>query len=88
MIKSINDEGRVIGEGHPRAVHSDARIMFVQLLHDAGMGYSRISKIMHVPRGTVISVCTGRSRCQVAVRHARPLCWGGDVRGALPPGTV
>lgn len=65
-----NDDGRVIGEDHPRAYLTDAEVDMIRDMHDSGMGYKSIAKRMteikgrRVPKATVCKICRYEVRAQ------------------------
>lgn len=65
-----NSEGRRIGEGHPRACYTDAEVLVIQRLADAGILRRKISEALGVPYSTVRAITNGRMRCQT------PVQWG------------
>ena len=71
-----NEHGRRIGETHPLARYSDHEVELVHQLREAGLSYGQIAKKLEMPKATVASIVSGRSRCQQAwkwkeEKHAR-----------------
>lgn len=66
-----NEFGRRIGEGHPRAVYSDAFVLVALRLLDAGVRRRAVAAALGMPVATLASVARGRTRCQVAERWGR-----------------
>lgn len=59
-----NEEGRRIGECHPRCRYSESMIRTVFFLQEAGATRKVISDVLGMPYSTVRSIVTGRTRCQ------------------------
>lgn len=61
---AVNEHGRRIGEGHPKARYSDAMVQAVQNLAAMGICRMTIAKTLRMPYTTVLSLVSGRTRCQ------------------------
>ena len=72
MIKRVpvNEYGKRIGEGHPRARLTDEQIDRIRDLHeDHNLTYLQLSEMYSVPRTTIASIC------QYARRAQTPFGW-------------
>lgn len=69
QVWQTNDEGRRIGQDHPRARYTDGEVAMVWALRDAGWGYRRIALKLDMPRSTVRAIVNGRMRCQSVGGH-------------------
>ncbi len=78
---AVNDEGRVINEGHHRAKLLDADIELIHELAAEGLSTRTIAKKFEVSPATVGRVLRGQQRSQttmghrLVVRAAEPVCW-------------
>ena len=71
MDVAWNEAGKRIGEGHPRAVYSDAFVQVALRLLDAGVRRQSVAKVLGMPVSTLGSMARGRTRCQVPERWGR-----------------
>ena len=63
---AVNDEGRRIGEGHPRATISDADVKRMRDMHEFdGVGVRRIARLMGLRHTTVARILAYSRRNQV-----------------------
>ena len=62
--KAYNENGRRIGEGHPKAKYSDAEIDEVFRLSTDGIRIAEIARVLRMPRPTVAAILSGRRRSQ------------------------
>ncbi len=70
-LVSLNDEGRRIGENHPRAKLLDREVDQVLALLEAGLSYAAVALKFDVSKSCVAHIATGRRRGQVAERTVR-----------------
>ncbi len=63
-----NAKGRLIGEDHANAKHTDALVKEARKMHAAGQTAIQISKVLSIPRRTVRGWLEGRRRTQVWVK--------------------
>ena len=66
-----NEQGRRIGESHPRSKYTDREIELVLQLKDIGMTVRKIAAKMDMPFSTVGAICSGRSRNQFPSKVTR-----------------
>jgi len=73
MQKSIafNENGRRIGEGHPRAKLLDHEVEQALALLDAGLSYAEVAAKFDVSKSCIAHIATGRRRGQAVARVAR-----------------
>ena len=64
MKHDVNDEGRRIGEGHPRARYSDDTVEQILRANEAGVTSQSISLVLGIPASTVRSIVNGQARRQ------------------------
>lgn len=76
MPAMVNERGQRIGEGHRRAVLTDAEVD--QLLEDRGpedapkRSYSQLARKWKISKSSVRDICTGRRRGQKGSMAERP----------------
>lgn len=64
---AVNENGRRIGETHPRSTISDERVDYIRGLHeDNGWSYERISRKTGIPVFTIAKLCRYERRNQTA----------------------
>lgn len=68
---ALNEEGRRIGEGHPRAKLLDAEVDQVLDLLAAGLSYATVAAKMDVSKSCIAHIASGRRRSQTAARVVR-----------------
>jgi hypothetical protein len=83
-LAAVNDNGRVIGESHPRAKLTDADVDLILELRDAGLSLGQIAAKFEVARSTVADICNGRTRSHTVMGHrlmpARdPIIWPANL---------
>jgi hypothetical protein len=67
---ALNENGKRIGDGHPRAVLSDAQVDRIRDLHeDHNLSYQQLAEMFSVPKTTIASIC------QYARRAQTPFGW-------------
>jgi hypothetical protein len=73
MTKTIalNENGRRIGESHPRAKLLDHEVDQVLDLLDAGLSYAEVALKFDVSKSCIAHIATGRRRGQVIDRLVR-----------------
>lgn len=67
-LVALNENGRRIGENHPRAKLLDSEVDHVLALVDAGFSYSQVAAKMDVSKSCVQHIVDGSRRCQFVVR--------------------
>lgn len=68
---SLNENGKRVGESHPRAKLLDREVDLVLDLLDSGMSYAAVAGKMDVSKSCVAHIASGRRRSQVVVRVVR-----------------
>lgn len=68
MAVSVNENGRRVGESHPRSRYADSTVAEAQRLVEEGVPRKVVAKILRIPRSTVGAFANGRRRCQTADR--------------------
>jgi hypothetical protein len=64
----VTEKGLRVGEYHPKAKLTDHEVDLLLKLRDAGLKYSELMEKFEIPKATVKNICTGRCRCQRAVK--------------------
>ena len=64
MKREVNDEGRRIGEGHPRARYTDATVEEILRLNADGVSSQSVAVVLGMPPSTVRSIVNGQARRQ------------------------
>lgn len=64
----FNDQGRRIGETHHKAVLSDHEVQLLLELREEGKSLRWLSDKFEIPKVTVKSICSGRTRGIAAAR--------------------
>lgn len=67
----LNDQGRRVGQSHPRAKLLDAEVDQVLELLEAGLSYAAVAGKFDVSKSCVAHIAKCRRRCQVVVRVVR-----------------
>lgn len=70
-IIALNDNGRRIGESHPRAKLMDHEVDQVLALLEAGLSYAQVAEKMDVSKSCIAHIATGRRRGQPIGRVVR-----------------
>lgn len=65
-LVAINDQGRRVGETHPRAKFTDHEVELMRKLRGAGWSFDRLAAAFECAKATVADICHGRIRSQVA----------------------
>lgn len=73
MTKTIalNDNGRRIGESHPRAKLLDHEVDQVLALLESGLSYAQVAEKFDVSKSCIAHIATGRRRGQPIGRMVR-----------------
>lgn len=74
-VVALNHERRRIGQGHPRAILSDAEVDTLLDLREEGYSYDWLAKKFEVSKSCARWICTGRNRSHTVehlVRADRP----------------
>lgn len=73
MTKTIalNEDGRRIGESHPRAKLLDHEVDQVLALLEAGLSYAQVAEKFDVSKSCIAHIATGRRRGQAVGRVVR-----------------
>jgi len=67
--RPTNDNGRVIGQAHHRAVLTDADVDLVRNLRDEGLTHAAIAAKFEVSRSAIQAICSLKRRGHLAVGH-------------------
>lgn len=59
---ATNERGNPVGQDHYRAKSTDREVEMVRALHEGGMSYGRIAKLMECSKATVRDWVKGRRR--------------------------
>jgi DNA-binding NarL/FixJ family response regulator len=59
---ATNELGQRVGQDHHLAKNTDREVEIARVLHEGGMGYARIAKLMEVRKSTVQGWINGRRR--------------------------
>lgn len=70
-LVALNENGRRIGESHPRAKLLDSEVDQVLALLDAGLSYAQVAEKFDVSKSCVAHIATGRRRSQIIDRTVR-----------------
>jgi hypothetical protein len=68
---AVNENGRRVGEGHPRAKLLDREVDQVMDLLEAGLSYAAVAAKFDVSKSCIAHIATGRRRAQVVSRLVR-----------------
>lgn len=68
---AVNENGRRVGEGHPRAKLLDREVDQVLDLLEAGLSYAAVAAKFDVSKSCIAHIATGRRRGQVVSRLVR-----------------
>lgn len=68
---ALNENGRRIGESHPRAKLMDHEVTLALELLDAGLSYAVVASKLDVSKSCIAHIATGRRRGQLAARRVR-----------------
>lgn len=62
---AVNENGRRIGQDHPRANLSDEQVNRIRdLREDHDLSYDQLAAMFQVPKATIQSICQYRTRAQ------------------------
>lgn len=70
-LVALNENGRRVGDSHPRAKLLDHEVGQVLDLLEAGLSYSEVARKFDVSKSCIAHIATGRRRGQVVVRVVR-----------------
>ena len=68
---ALNENGKRIGQEHPRAKLLDAEVDQVLALLEAGLSYAQVAAKFDVSKSCVAHIATGRRRGQTVARLVR-----------------
>lgn len=68
---ALNENGRRVGESHPRAKLLDEEVELVLALLADGLSYAQVAAKMDVSKSCVAHIATGRRRGQFVARTVR-----------------
>lgn len=68
LVLALSDEGRRVGESHPRARFSNLTIDTIRDQRDAGMTYGQLARLYGTSRGHIWDICACRTRSVVATK--------------------
>lgn len=71
LTVALNENGRRIGESHPRAKLLDREVDLVLELLEAGLSYAAAAAKFGVSKSCVAHIATGRRRGQLVERLVR-----------------
>ena len=67
----LNENGRRIGQSHPRAKLLDREVDHALDLLEAGLSYAEVARKLDVSKSCIAHIATGRRRHQVVDRLVR-----------------
>jgi DNA-binding NarL/FixJ family response regulator len=70
-LVALNENGRRIGESHPRAKLLDHEVDQVLALLESGLSYAQVAAKMDVSKSCVAHIATGRRRGQALGKLVR-----------------
>ena len=70
-LVALNENGRKIGESHPRSKLTDAEVALLLDLRDEGYSYAWLANKFDVSKSCARWICTGRNRNQRPTRLVR-----------------
>lgn len=68
---ALNENGKRIGQEHPRAKLLDSEVDQVLLLVESGMSYAQVAAKFEVSKSCVAHIASGRRRGQAVARTVR-----------------
>lgn len=68
---ALNENGKRIGQEHPRAKLLDSEVDQVLLLVESGMSYAQVAAKFEVSKSCVAHIVSGRRRGQAVARTVR-----------------
>lgn len=77
-LVAVNEQGRLIGESHPRSKLSNKDVDLIRELADDGMSYQRIAEKFDCARSTVQAIVECRIRASIP-DHYKPASPRPDV---------
>jgi DNA-binding NarL/FixJ family response regulator len=70
-LVTLNENGRRIGQSHPRAKLLDSEVDQVLELLDSGLSYAQVAEKFDVSKSCIAHIATGRRRGQCVQRTVR-----------------
>jgi hypothetical protein len=70
-LVALNENGRRVGQAHPRAKLLDSEVDQVLALLDAGLSYAEVAVKFDVSKSCIAHIATGRRRGQAVCRVVR-----------------
>jgi DNA-binding NarL/FixJ family response regulator len=70
-LVTLNENGRRIGQSHPRAKLLDSEVDLVLDLLESGLSYAKIAEKFEVSKSCIAHIATGRRRGQWVQRTVR-----------------
>jgi DNA-binding NarL/FixJ family response regulator len=70
-LVALNENGRRVGQAHPRAKLLDSEVDQVLALLDAGLSYAEVAVKFDVSKSCIAHIATGRRRGQLIARVMR-----------------
>ncbi len=70
-VIALNENGRRIGESHPRAKLLDSEVELVLELLEAGFSYAEVALKFDVSKSCIAHIATGRRRSHTVDRLVR-----------------
>jgi hypothetical protein len=70
-LVTLNENGRRIGQSHPRAKLLDSEVDQVLELLDSGLSYAQVAAKFDVSKSCIAHIATGRRRGQCVQRTVR-----------------
>ena len=73
MVKTVtlNENGRRVGQSHPRAKLLDSEVELALALLESGMSYAQVAGKLDVSKSCIAHIASGRRRGQVVTRVVR-----------------
>lgn len=68
-VVGVNDQGRRVGQSHPRAEVTDRQVQLALELKAEGWSYRRVAEALEVSKACVAGWVKGRRRACVAVEY-------------------
>lgn len=69
---AVNEDGRRVGESHPRAKLKDCDVERLrQLREDTKVTYKELARMFNISYSSVQKICTYRRRAEWSVRYKR-----------------
>jgi hypothetical protein len=68
---ALNENGRRVGESHPRAKLLDHEVGLALDLLEDGLSYAEVARKLDVSKSCIAHIATGRRRSQLVARRVR-----------------